>query len=128
MGHRLAEIAKRRSGNDRVHALLAAAEQAVVNFARRFDETAQLRQKVLTRMGSLTRRDNICFDGLARVSHATDATDWRIEFPFVVLNPDRKPKLPPWSPPVLNLASPSFREAVAPVIPVVPFHSRPILP
>lgn len=95
MGHRLAEIAKRRSGNDRVHALLAAAEQAVVNFARRFDETAQLRQKVLTRMGSLTRRDNICFDGLARVSHATDATDWRIEFPFVVLNPDSEAEIAP---------------------------------
>ena len=28
------------------------------------------------------------FDGLARVSHVTDATDWRVEYPFVVLNPD----------------------------------------
>src|SRR6185312_459320 len=28
------------------------------------------------------------FDGLARVSHVTDATDWRIEYPFVVLTPD----------------------------------------
>ena len=28
--------------------------------------------------------DNIQFDGLARVSHVTDATDWRVEYPFVV--------------------------------------------
>ena len=35
-----------------------------------------------------TRRDNIAFDGLARVSHVTDATDWRVEYPFVVLHPD----------------------------------------
>jgi FAD/FMN-containing dehydrogenase len=25
---------------------------------------------------------------LARVSHVTDATDWRVELPFVVVNPD----------------------------------------
>jgi FAD/FMN-containing dehydrogenase/heterodisulfide reductase subunit C len=37
-----------------------------------------------------TRRDNIAFDGLARVSHVTDATDWRIEYPFVVLNPGQR--------------------------------------
>src|ERR1700687_1906956 len=25
---------------------------------------------------------------MARVSHVTDATDWRVEYPFVILNPD----------------------------------------
>ena len=35
-----------------------------------------------------TAKDNIAFDGLARVSHVTDATDWRVEYPFVVLYPD----------------------------------------
>ena len=39
-------------------------------------------------LGRYTRRDNIAFDGLARVSHVTDATDWRVEYPFVVLHPD----------------------------------------
>ena len=34
--------------------------------------------------------DNIAFDGLARVSHVTDATDWRVEYPFVVLNPGHR--------------------------------------
>jgi hypothetical protein len=33
-------------------------------------------------------KDNIKFDGLSRVSHVTDATDWRVEYPFVVLTPD----------------------------------------
>ena len=32
------------------------------------------------------RKDNIKFDGLSRVSHVTDATDWRVEYPFVVLH------------------------------------------
>ena len=40
-------------------------------------------------LGRITHKDNITFDGLARVSHVTDATDWRVvEYPFVVLHPD----------------------------------------
>ncbi len=35
-----------------------------------------------------THKDNIAFGGFARVSHVTDATDWRVEYPFVVLCPD----------------------------------------
>ena len=33
-------------------------------------------------------------DGLARVSHVTDATDWRVEYPFVVLTPDSEAEIP----------------------------------
>jgi FAD/FMN-containing dehydrogenase len=36
----------------------------------------------------VTKKDNIAFDGFAAVSHVTDATDWRVEYPFVVLFPD----------------------------------------
>ncbi|MGZ8981904.1 MAG: FAD-linked oxidase C-terminal domain-containing protein, partial [Burkholderiaceae bacterium] len=41
-----------------------------------------------------TRDDNIRFDGFARVSHVTDATDWRVEYPFLVLQPDREDEIP----------------------------------
>ncbi len=36
----------------------------------------------------------MCFDPYARVSHVTDATDWRVEFPFVVLAPDSELEIP----------------------------------
>jgi len=49
---------------------------------------------VLRTLSRHTRRDNICFDGLARVSHVTDATDWRVEYPFVVLCPDTEEEIP----------------------------------
>ena len=91
--HRLAEIEKRRQGNTAVAQLLAAAERAVADFERWFDETAVLRRKVMQRLARHTRKDNICFDGLARVSHVTDATDWRIEYPFVVLTPDTEAEI-----------------------------------
>ena len=44
-------------------------------------------EKALALLSKHTRKDNICFDGFARVSHVTDATDWRVEYPFVVLYP-----------------------------------------
>src|SRR4029453_11080033 len=81
--HRLHEIEKRRTPakdpeRDRhVGELLAAASQAVVRFALQFDEVAELRRRALRVLGRHTAKDNIKFDGLSRVSHVTDATDWR---------------------------------------------------
>jgi FAD/FMN-containing dehydrogenase/Fe-S oxidoreductase len=91
MRHRLREIEKRRGDKtepDRVVDLLAAARTAVDAFDNEFAETRSLRRKVTRRLGAITRKDNIQFDGMARVSHVTDATDWRVEYPFVVVNPD----------------------------------------
>ena len=91
--HRLNEIEARRQGNDLVGQLLAAAERAVREFEAWFEDTAHLRARILRRLGGITRRDNISFDGLARVSHVTDATDWRVEYPFVVLTPDTEEEM-----------------------------------
>src|SRR5690606_745848 len=33
-------------------------------------------------------------DAFARVSHVTDATDWRVEYPFLVLSPDAENEIP----------------------------------
>jgi FAD/FMN-containing dehydrogenase len=44
-------------------------------------------------LGRHTARDNIKFDALSRVSHVTDATDWRVEYPFVVLTPDTEAEM-----------------------------------
>jgi FAD/FMN-containing dehydrogenase/Fe-S oxidoreductase len=40
-----------------------------------------------------TAHDNIKFDALSRVSHVTDATDWRVEYPFLVLCPDSEAEM-----------------------------------
>ena len=91
--HRLHEIDKRRQGNDKVLNLYEAAQKAVNAFERHFVHTAALRQRALESLIRCTRRDNIAFDGLARVSHVTDATDWRVEYPFVVLYPDTEDEM-----------------------------------
>ncbi|QDF95636.1 FAD-linked oxidase [Azoarcus sp. DD4] len=95
LNHRVSEVEKRRQGNDRVALLISRAREAVADFERWFDDTERKRKSVLKTLGRLTRRDNICFDGHARVSHVTDATDWRVEYPFVVLYPDTEEEMAP---------------------------------
>ncbi len=73
---------------EKVGQLIAAAQQAIDAFAKHFEHTAALRKQALALYAKHTRKDNICFDGFARAAHVTDATDWRVEYPFVVLYPD----------------------------------------
>ena len=86
--HRIAAIDERSNQNPNVQKLINAAKTAVDKFADDFKQTFDLRKKALAKYTKITRKDNVQFDGLARVSHVTDATDWRVEYPFVVLNPD----------------------------------------
>ncbi|MEN6586786.1 MAG: DUF3683 domain-containing protein, partial [Sulfuricella sp.] len=93
--HRLKAIEERRQENHKVLQLLHAAHRAVDKFESGFEQTRKLRKKVLVKLLPHTRRDNIQFDGLARVSHVTDATDWRVAYPCVVLHPDTEREIAP---------------------------------
>ncbi len=92
--HRLGEVEKRRTPEADaqrdawVGQLLQMARASVSEFARHFDAIDQLRRQVLRRLKRHTATDNIQFDAVSRVSHVTDATDWRVEYPLVVLSPD----------------------------------------
>jgi FAD/FMN-containing dehydrogenase/Fe-S oxidoreductase len=106
--HRLAEVDKRRltvdtsDGGDAaavaarsnaVEQLLAAARQAVDDFGREFRDMYDLRKRARAVLGAYTDKRNIRFDGMHRVSHVTDATDWRVEYPFLVLVPDSEEEM-----------------------------------
>ncbi len=86
--HRLDQIVLRAEGNELALALVENARKAVAEFEAWLPRQSELRTKALKRLSKITRKDNIQFDGLARVSHVTDATDWRVEYPFVVIAPD----------------------------------------
>ncbi len=105
--HRLAEVDKRRlavdgsDGDDAaaiarsaaVEQLLRAASKAVEDFGMEFRQTWDLRKRATKVLGRYTDKHNIRFDGIKRVSHVTDATDWRVEYPFVVLTPDTEDEM-----------------------------------
>ncbi len=97
--HRLREIDRRREVADeeryrRVGQLLTATRAAVERFETHFSARAQLRRRARRELSRHTRADNVRFDAYARVAHVTDATDWRVEYPFVVLLPDAEHELP----------------------------------
>jgi len=105
--HRLSEIDARRAEikegveetdsdhrSAKVRELLALADKAVRDFQRELEAMAILRGHARKALGEHTAKDNIKYDGLSRVSHVTDATDWRVEYPFVVLTPDRESEIP----------------------------------
>jgi FAD/FMN-containing dehydrogenase/Fe-S oxidoreductase len=104
--HRLHEVGKRRtpdagptgpSGDATrdtlVGELLVSARAAVDAFAAHFRTVWDLRRDTRRQLARHTAKDNIKFDALSRVSHVTDATDWRIEYPFVVLTPDTEAEM-----------------------------------
>jgi len=107
--HRLAEVDKRRLSVDaagegadaaaarersgQVELLLKAASKAVADFGEEFGRMYDLRKRTNKVLGRYTDKHNICFDGMKRISHVTDATDWRVEYPFVVLTPDTEEEM-----------------------------------
>jgi FAD/FMN-containing dehydrogenase/Fe-S oxidoreductase len=93
--HRLNQFDSRTNGNQKAIELLAAARQAVTEFAASLDRQLKLKQTTRRNLTGLTRRDNIDFSAIARVAHATDATDWRVEIPFVVITPDHEEQVAP---------------------------------
>lgn len=111
LNHRLTEVDKRRKiiesaegkdeatrakahqRNANVEELLEMARKAVADFAAEFRATWDLRKRARSVLGRYTEKQNIRFDGMARVTHVTDATDWRVEYPFVVLTPDSEEEM-----------------------------------
>jgi len=97
--HRLHEVERRREPADtrrdlRVVQLLDAARLAVRRFEAFFPELIAMRRRARRLLLRHTREDNIRFDAYARVTHVTDATDWRVELPCVILAPDNEGEIP----------------------------------
>ncbi|MCK9532541.1 MAG: DUF3683 domain-containing protein [Gammaproteobacteria bacterium] len=91
--HRLDQIVARADGNQAALDLAGAAREAVREFEAWLPRMKDRRKQALKRFARVTRRDNIRFDGLSRVSHVTDASDWRVEYPLVVLTPDTEEEI-----------------------------------
>jgi FAD/FMN-containing dehydrogenase/Fe-S oxidoreductase len=93
--HRLDMISERATKNDNQLALelITNARDAVERFERELLNTANRRRTLMRRLSRVTKKHNIQFDGLARVSHVTDATDWRVEYPMAVISPDNEEEM-----------------------------------
>lgn len=58
------------------------------------DAPAQ-RAQMQKKLGAIIGKENVRFDPFTLISHATDATDWRLFLPLAVLRPSNEEQLPP---------------------------------
>ncbi len=93
--HRLDQVRQRAESNQNTLAikLESKARNAVKEFERVLLNTRQRRVEIKRQLAKATKKRNIHFDGLARVSHVTDATDWRVEYPVAVVTPDSEEEM-----------------------------------
>ncbi|VAW75059.1 FAD/FMN-containing dehydrogenases [hydrothermal vent metagenome] len=94
LNHRLHQIENRAEANLLALQLVENARIAVKKFKDWFPAQRKIRKKILKSLSQVTKKHNIDFSGIARVSHVTDASDWRVEYPCVVVHPDNENEIP----------------------------------
>jgi FAD/FMN-containing dehydrogenase/Fe-S oxidoreductase len=88
LNSRLDLIRKRANNNENVLELIKCADIAVDKFELRLSDFKKQKKRIKKALLQVTHNNNIRFDALSRSAHATDATDWRVEYPRVVITPD----------------------------------------
>ncbi len=91
---RLARIEAAAGGNDRVLDIVGRTRTMLDEFNNWFVETPKRRRQAAKAFARCTHRNNIHFDAYTLTHHATDATDWRQDFPFCVITPDTPDEIP----------------------------------
>ena len=82
-----------RVGNERrakVLRLVALCRQRLSELKQEIHDAPASRERLLKKLTPIIGRDNVCFDPFTLISHATDATDWRLFLPLAVLRPERE--------------------------------------
>ncbi len=79
----------------RVHKVLVASRQLLDDFRNDVEKVPGLRRRMKRELGAVTGVSNVLFDPFTLVSHATDATDWRLYLPVAVVMPDKEEQLSP---------------------------------
>jgi len=91
----LALVERNAGGEPRVLEVLAACRTLFGEFRREIEETPELRRRMLAELGRVVGRENVLVDPFTLVSHATDATDWRLHLPVAVVMPDDERQVAP---------------------------------
>ncbi len=85
---RLNKIREGAHNNQLVLKILARCEELENRFYENFEYEKKLRKKIVFALLRATSLENIKFSAFHKVSHATDASDWRSEYPAAVVYPN----------------------------------------
>lgn len=81
-------IATGANGDKRVLDTLARCSELIAEFRSDVEGAPDLRNRIKRALGAVVGGSNVLFDPFSLVSHATDATDWRLHLPLAVVTPD----------------------------------------
>ncbi len=85
-------VDQERSG--KVINLVRLCRERVKELQKEIGEATAKRAKIGKRLGTIIGADNVCFDPFTLISHATDATDWRLFLPVAVARPALEEQVP----------------------------------
>jgi FAD/FMN-containing dehydrogenase/Fe-S oxidoreductase len=88
-------IAAKAEGDSRVLDVLAQTRALIAAFRAEVEHSPDLRNRVKRELAAVVGAHNILFDPFTLVSHATDATDWRLHLPLAVVTPDDEQQVAP---------------------------------
>ena len=91
----LETIASKAEGDARVLDILAQSRALIARFRSEVEGTPELRNRVHRELGVVVGGHNVLFDPFTLVSHATDATDLRLQLPLCVVTPDDEKQVAP---------------------------------
>jgi FAD/FMN-containing dehydrogenase/Fe-S oxidoreductase len=91
----LKAITARANGDQRVLDMIERCRGLIAEFRSDVENMPDLRGRIKRELGALVGGGNVLFDPFSLVSHATDATDWRLHLPLAVVTPDAEAQVAP---------------------------------
>ena len=88
-------LASKSEGDPRVLGILAQARGLIDDFRSEVEGTPEARNRIRRELAGIVGAHNVLFDPFTLVSHATDATDWRLHLPVAVVTPDEEQQVAP---------------------------------
>lgn len=76
------------NGEQRVLSIVATLRKLLDKFQAEVERVPEFRRHLKREFGAIVGAKNVLFDPFTLVSHATDATDWRLHLPVAVTTPD----------------------------------------
>ena len=80
--------------SDKVVNLVHLCRERVRELQKEIGGASTARARIKKRLGAIIGSDNVCFDPFSLISHATDATDWRLHLPLAVVRPSTEAQVP----------------------------------
>ncbi|HUI64464.1 MAG TPA: DUF3683 domain-containing protein [Bacteroidota bacterium] len=91
----LAMVERYANQNPDVLEILAICRDAVKRHLEKLQEMPRKRDRIRLALGAVIGAENVSCEPFALVSHATDATDWRLHLPVAIARPTREEQVGP---------------------------------